>query len=322
MPAEQFRRDRIMALADFNVGVGLEIGPLDRPIALKSECDVRYVDVFDAPSIRTHYADDPGVDTDAVPDLDFCLHTPDGEIQSLVEAVKSAGPYSWVVASHVIEHVPDLIGWLGQVAAVLEDGARLVLAIPDRRFTFDALRPQTTVGQILQAHDDQDATPSIRAVYDHFRSLVSASAPELWAGNHATDSDRVYELSGVLEQVRLARDEGRYVDSHVWMFTPADFAAQIHELGLMKLVDLYVETIVPTQRDDFEFYAALCRIPRDASDAEADALRRAAGSHFLDLSTGPGCRSRFSTNEPLATAPNARTARTEGTARSHEGTYR
>lgn len=33
MPAEQFRRDRMMALADFVAGRGLEIGPLDRAIA-------------------------------------------------------------------------------------------------------------------------------------------------------------------------------------------------------------------------------------------------------------------------------------------------
>ncbi len=282
MPAEQFRRDRMAALADFSVGTGLEIGPLDRPIALKSECDVRYVDVFDAPTIRAHYVDDPGVDTAAVPDLDFCLHKPDGSIQSLVDAVSRDAPFQWVVASHVIEHVPDLIGWLGQISQVLVDGGTLVLAIPDRRYTFDALRPQTTVGQILQASVQPDTIPSVRAVYDHFRSLITASAPDLWAGMPASEDSRVYPLPLVLDQVRLAGEQGKYVDSHVWMFTPKDFVAQMAELGRMKLIDLYVERVIPTGFNEFEFYAALSRVPRGSSEEELAELIAASAVELVE----------------------------------------
>lgn len=275
MPAEQFRRDRIAALADFSVGTGLEIGPLDRPMALKSECDVRYVDVFDSATIRAHYADDPAVDTAALPDIDFALHTPDGRIQSLVDAVKADAPYHWAIASHVIEHVPDLIGWLGQISEVLVDGGSLLLAVPDRRYTFDALRPQTTVGQIIQANNTGDTIPSVRAVYDYFRSVVHASATDLWAGIPATDDDRMFDLRGTMDQVRLATEEGRYVDCHVWMFTPADFVAQITELGRMGLIDFYVERVVPTTRNEIEFYAALTRAPRNATTADLAELQAA-----------------------------------------------
>ena len=282
MSAEQFRRGRIAALADFSVGIGLEIGPLDRPMALKSESNVRYVDVFDTATIKAHYADDPAVDTAALPDIDFFLHTPDGTIQSLVEAVKADAPFNWVIASHVIEHVPDLIGWLGQISEVLVDGGSLVLAVPDRRFTFDALRPPTTVGQMLQANNSGDTIPSVRAVYDYFRSVVHASAANLWAGIPATENDRMFDLNGTLNQVRLATEEGRYVDCHVWMFTPADFVAQITELGRMGLIDLYVERIVPTAQNEIEFYAALTRAPRNATAAELAELQAAVTLDLLE----------------------------------------
>lgn len=195
MPTEEFRRSLMTRLGRFADGTGLEVGPLNRPVALKSLCAVRYVDVFDADTIRHHYRDDPNVNVADIPDLDFCLHTADGQIQSLPEAVGDAAPFQWIVASHVVEHVPDLIGWLDEIAQVLADDGRLVLAVPDRQYTFDVLRPATTVGQILQAHADRDRTPSVRAVFDHFRSVVSASAADLWAGEHPTEDDRMYNLA-------------------------------------------------------------------------------------------------------------------------------
>ncbi|MET0866162.1 MAG: methyltransferase domain-containing protein, partial [Nakamurella sp.] len=287
MPTEEFRRELMTSLGDLGTGIGLEIGPLNRPVARKSHCNVRYVDVFDAPTIRHHYRDDPNVNVADIPDLDFCLHTADGSIQSLIEATGSDAPYTWVLASHVIEHVPDLIGWLSQVAAVLQDGGTLVLAIPDQRYTFDVLRPATTVGQILQAHHSQDTIPSIRAVFDHFRSVVNVSAADLWAGRKATVADRVYDLPGTLNQLSLARDQGKYVDSHVWMFTPLSFVEQLAELGRLELIDFSVEQVVPTTPGELEFYAALTRLPRGASDQEAAAFRARSIEHLAGLTDAP-----------------------------------
>src|SRR6185436_9508930 len=104
------------------------------------EADVRYVDVLDRDGLVAHYADD-GVDTDRIPEIDFPLIQPDGRTLGLAEAAAPGAPYDWVVASHVVEHVPDLIGWLADLAELTADGAALVLVVPDRRYTFDALRP-------------------------------------------------------------------------------------------------------------------------------------------------------------------------------------
>lgn len=272
MPTEEFRRDLMTRLGRFGEGPGLEVGPLNRPVALKSLCDVRYVDVFDADRIRHHYRDDPNVNVADIPDLDFCLHAPDGRIRSLPEAVEAAPTFAWVVASHVVEHVPDLVGWLAEIAEVITDDGRLVLAIPDRRYTFDVLRPATTVGQILQAHHQHDRTPSVRAVYDHFRSVVSAAAGDLWHGRVATEDDRMYDLDETLTQLRVARDEGKYVDAHVWLFTPSSFLEQLAELGRLGLIDFWVDEIVPTPALELEFYACLRRIPRDARAGDRTAL--------------------------------------------------
>ena len=276
MPVEAHRRERMVSLADFRTGVGLEIGPLHRKIIDKDDYDVRYVDVFDTETIKDHYRGDPAVDLDEIPELDFWLQTDSGEILGLDEAAKGAAPYSWAVASHVIEHVPDVIGWLGQLAVILDDDASLVLCIPDRRYSFDALRPPTTVGQMLQANHSGDTVPSIRAVYDHTRNAVYASAEELWAGTAAREQDRIHDLGYLHSQLALVRDEGRYVDCHVWLFTPDEFAANVAELGQLGVIDFYLDRIVPTERNEIEFYAVLKRLPRNLSADEIDRIRSAS----------------------------------------------
>ena len=145
---------------------------LSQPLVTKDMADVRYVDVFSGSHLRAHYAQDPNVNVQDIPDIDFVLSTPDG-VRPLSEAVAAAAPFAWVVASHVIEHVPDLISWLAQISQIIEEDAALLLVVPDRRFSFDILRPATTVGQLLQAHELREVRPSVRAVYDHFRSQSS-----------------------------------------------------------------------------------------------------------------------------------------------------
>jgi hypothetical protein len=179
------------------------------------------------------------------------------------------------VASHVVEHVPDIISWLAEIAEVLVDGGQLLLVIPDRRFTFDILRPSTTVGQMLQSHELRETRPSVRAVYDMFHSAVTVGAGDAWEGAVPGPEDRRHSLAETTNQVQRTRNGG-YVDCHVWTFTPESFVEQIAELGALELCDLVVETIVSTAQNDIEFYAVLRRLPRGASGEELTATRTAS----------------------------------------------
>jgi hypothetical protein len=265
-----------------SVGRGLEIGPLDAPIAPRELYDVRYVDVVGTDALREKYADDPNVTDKEIVEVDFSLVDAAGTIRPLAEAVARDAPYSWVVASHVIEHVPDLIDWLGDIAEILIDGGQLLLMIPDRRYSFDSLRPQTTVGQILQAHTQGDTVPSERAVFDHFRSYVSVPTPELWAGRSAHDYPREFDLQVASEMRRRSLDDQEYVDSHVWLFTPADFVDQVLELGRLGLCDFVVDRITATAQNELEFYAALHRIPRGLDPIALQAERTGGIQSFTE----------------------------------------
>jgi hypothetical protein len=224
--------------------------------------------------------------TEEIAEVDYSLQGPDGLIRPLPEVVGDDAPFDWVVASHVIEHVPDLIGWLAEIAEVISDGGQLVLMIPDRRFSFDARRPQTTIGQILQAHTMADTVPSERAVFDHFRSYVDVPTPDLWAGASGDSYPLVFTLEKAREMRDLAVGQGQYVDSHVWMFTPSVFVEQVVELGNLGLCDFIVSQVVPTRHNEVEFYASLERLPRGMAP-ESWGAARATGIQSVDDRVSP-----------------------------------
>jgi hypothetical protein len=261
LPCVRGRETPLSGLVDFSVGHGLEIGPLDRPIAVRPDSDVSYVDVSERKKLRAHYRDDEAVDVDKIPELDFWLEREDGFV-SLAEACRPGAPYDWMIASHVIEHIPDVIGWLDQLAGLTNAGAEVALIVPDRRFCFDIHRPATTVGQALEAYDRGDRTPSPRAVFDYHHSVVYMAADKAWAGDIPAFDDRIHTWDDVLVMLERAR-RGDYVDSHVWLWTPREFVLFIDDLAHLGLVDFVVDRLLPTPEDDLEFYAVLTRLPVD-----------------------------------------------------------
>jgi hypothetical protein len=256
-------------LHDFSHGRGFELGPLFNPIVSRSEADVRYVDVFDTEQLRTSYTHDPNVDISKIVDVDVRLGRDDGSVATLSEALGPEAPFDWAMASHVVEHVPDLIGWLADVAAVVADGGVLVLAVPDKRYTFDIHRPLTTTGQLLEAHEAHVDRPGTRAVYDHCRASTTVDLVALWNGADPPDyRSRDYTVEQVAELVGKAR-AGEYIDTHVWVFRPDSFLEHLYELRGLGLVEWSVEELVETEPLQHEFRVRLRRIPRGTDVREA-----------------------------------------------------
>ena len=134
-------------------GFGLEIGPLHAPIAPKRDgWRVETLDHADADTLRTRYRNSPDVDASLIEDVDYVS---DG--RSLAEVVGGRNRYDWILASHVAEHVPDFLGFLLDCETILKSSGKLVLALPDKRQCFDAFRPPSRTGEVLQAHLEKRA---------------------------------------------------------------------------------------------------------------------------------------------------------------------
>ena len=130
------RREKMLfGLGSLQSLQGIEIGALDNPLIQKSEGPIMYVDFTDAETLKKKYAVFADRNINNVVDVDVIW----GQ-NNLSEALGNEHYIDYIIASHVIEHVPDLIGLLGEVQTVLKEGGTLRLAIPDRRYTCDIRR--------------------------------------------------------------------------------------------------------------------------------------------------------------------------------------
>jgi hypothetical protein len=123
-------------------GTGLEIAPYFYPLLDKAKHDVRYVDCIDNDTIAKKAAENPGATGREIPRIDW-VWTPGKPLRSCIPADIV---FDYCVATHVMEHVPDTIG---QIFEVMRDGAVLALALPDRRYTMDYYRRETSLGDVV-----------------------------------------------------------------------------------------------------------------------------------------------------------------------------
>jgi 2-polyprenyl-3-methyl-5-hydroxy-6-metoxy-1,4-benzoquinol methylase len=99
---------RAMLLRWIDVGgKGLEIGPYSQPTIVKSEGDIRYLDVQTRAALVAALTDK--AEATRVPEIDFLCASPD-------YASVAPGPFDYIVANHVLEHVANPIAWLQMVA--------------------------------------------------------------------------------------------------------------------------------------------------------------------------------------------------------------
>lgn len=238
-------------------GKVLEIAPLASPLFPTDYQGYRSVDVESYEGLLQKYAKDANVNKSALVKPDYVWT---GQQYSELMANQS---FEMVAASHVIEHTPDVIGFLENVAGVLANDGRLHLMIPDYRYCFDWARQPSTLAQIIAAHAEKRTKPSPENILDFFAIVhtggVKNNPHEHWARSaaqraalapHVPDSDY-----GQIQQMQKSLNGG-YVDVHVWRFMPSLFTEYMQWLPKNGyLTDLELVSIVPTQPDTFEFFA-------------------------------------------------------------------
>lgn len=178
-------------------GDGLEIGALNDPLPIPRAGRVLYSDWLPPERLL------PG---SRVPD-----------ILSDSESFPSVAndTFDFVVANHVLEHLTDPIRALIEWHRILRPGGLLMLALPDKRFTFDAHRRRTSLDHLVADHRSSEP-PGIRN-RDHLEEWAT-HVERLPPGS----SERTIWIE---EQLR----SGYSVHNHVWI--PTDILELIEWLN-------------------------------------------------------------------------------------------
>jgi SAM-dependent methyltransferase len=142
-------------LAAHLFGSGIEVGPGPHPFRLLPEgVDVRFVDrwgpkdrldlvmALRAESDLTHPGGVPEyVEPDIVADFDT------DRLSAIADESQD-----FVIASHVLEHLAEPIGFIAEIHRVLRPGGVTLILLPDRHRTEDRFRPLTPLEHLVAEH--------------------------------------------------------------------------------------------------------------------------------------------------------------------------
>lgn len=231
-------------------GVGLEIGPSYGPIAAGAPgLQVRTLDHLDQAGLVEKYGA-LGVDTSRIQPVDYVWSG-----QRYADLV-GADRFDWIVASHVIEHVPDLVGFVEQCAEILVDDGILSLVVPDKRFVFDFYRPATSLSSLVDASLRAAQAPSPGRAADFVLNFARLNGLDIWPKNEAGQPRLENDASAARDLLERVAG-GEYADIHNWVFTPNSFRLAILDLGQLGLIGM--SEVRYRGSDTGEFYVQLSK---------------------------------------------------------------
>lgn len=239
------RQEKVLRHVDRR-GVGLEIGSSYNSIAAKRDgYNVQFIDHATREQLVAKFRHHD-VDVDSIEEVDFIWNGED--YATLTGRPKS---YDWIIASHIIEHTPDLIGFLNSCDAVLKDEGVLSLAVPDKRYCFDRHRPLTGLARVIDSHHQKNTRHTLGTLAEAHLNAVTKGGDLGWAAGNPYECEFIHSPETVRELVRQAAETTAYIDHHAWCFVPHSFRLLLNDLHLLGLTQLREVDFSPTEGHEF-----------------------------------------------------------------------
>ena len=250
-------------------GRGLEIGPSHSPVASKKAgYQVHVLDHLDREGLIQKYQGDAC----ALSNIEEVDYVWNGE--SYVELIGKTNCYDWIIASHVIEHVPDILGFLIDCSTLLKETGVLSLAIPDKLFCFDYFRPLTGLANVVDVFLQKRKTHSPGVVLESLLYATALNTEGAWGKNNlCADTFSLTETQeNALLQFDLAKKSESYINAHGWCFTPHSFRLLIQDLHALGFLSFQELAFYP--QEGCEFFCTLSKTGPGTGLSRLELLRK------------------------------------------------
>lgn len=245
------RDAKALALIDRSMKV-LEIGPSFAPLTPRSMGWNSFsLDHASQEELVRKYAGQQPVEN--IEPVDFIWK--DGPISSVVP-VEMHDSFDAIIASHVIEHFPDPIGFYLSAARLLKTGGLISLVVPDKRFMFDFFKPVSLTSDLLAAHAQGSTRHSKKVAFDNAAYNVFEQGEVAWSAR-PVGAFSFPGGDGTLQGARLtfdghSQDESApYVDLHHTIYVPSSFQLIILELGQLGVIPFEIAVAYPAAGCEF-----------------------------------------------------------------------
>ncbi len=196
-------------------GVGIEIGPLDRPLPLYAEVKkCFYIDIRLPSELKQCYPERKG--------KFFVDIKGDGATLPFLKK----GSLDFIIALNFLEHTPNPLGSVVSHLEKLKPNGVLFYSLPDKRYTFDRTRELTPVEHLIADFQGKDTTE------EHYKEWV----------------EKVEQITAPKEmRKRLQFLRSINFPIHFHTFIPETFIQAISFLSFQQHLPLYLEILLREQ---------------------------------------------------------------------------
>lgn len=226
---------------------GLEFGPSYHPLFKKSDgYNIEIVDYKSQDDLKKFY-EPQNIDTSQIEHVDYLWK---GE--SLNDLIPKK--YKIITANHLLEHLPNLIGFLTECENLLEDDGLFIISLPDKRLCFDYFRQNTSLAQLIDASMRGDIKPTYGAIVEHIFYATKRNNSISWGFDYERSNfEFVHEIPNARHAAERSATD--FIDVHSWVFTPSTFREIINSLNLLGYTTFNVFKEYPPS--GCEFYSVL-----------------------------------------------------------------
>lgn len=247
-------------IKDYNSRI-LEFGPLTRCLLdRKKYKNYFFADIRSTEEVKNLYSGNEylkrtgiEVNTDDVIDIDFVVKG------SYKDTFKNVEKFDYVIVSHVLEHIPNLLDFFIDVQNILKRNGEIIIIYPDRRFSFDHFRSDSKFSDIYDVWKGSK-TGVARQTLDFYTNVIPENNPvKFWNIDEEVPlCSKVRETKGldVYNTVKKGKQED---DIHYWPFSDFSFIKFLRDCKVYDIFPFTIKTFVPTQKNTQEFLVILSK---------------------------------------------------------------
>lgn len=251
-PNPQQRQNLISSILPDKDARIVEIGALNGPTFRPGQRNIRFIDYADRDQLINDTAANADVQPEAIVHVDYIV--PNANYMDIID-----DRFDLAIANHVIEHIPDLARWFINVHGILAAEGLFFLSIPDKRYTFDYLRTETSITDVVRARSEAYTKPTVSMLFEHYYLRRPLSAEQCWNDEYK----EIVAKPGMPIDEALAhatRNAKTYTSTHCHTFTCKTFEKLLVEMRELGYAPYDLVELHDVDRGANEFHAVLKKI--------------------------------------------------------------